>query len=145
MYFSTASNSYRAVNCDSNNYGVQNITYGLAAFPCRDCPGGMITNSSLPNSGAYWVVDTTSVTPLGGFTSPMACVTRAGFGYNGRVATKCPAGSYNAAGTYGTCRKCPYGLTTTNDAERQVSIDDCKLAPGFGFHDNVIQPCPIGE
>ena len=97
MYYSSATGKYVAVNCSTNNYGVANTSYGLAAYPCRDCPSGMQTSTSLPNSAAFKSDN--------GFTSPMACVTKAGFGYNGRMATQCPAGSYNAAGNYGTCTK----------------------------------------
>jgi len=141
MYFSAASSSYRAVNCETNQYGVANTTYGLAAFPCRDCPAGMQTSTSLTSSNAYYVSDGAGKQ---GFTSPMACVTKAGYGYNGRVATKCPAGSYNAAGNYGTCTKCAVGLSTQDNADSQVSSANCTLAIGYGFHDNAIVPCPVG-
>lgn len=141
MYFSAASNTYRAVNCDTNNYGVANITTGLAAYPCRDCPAGMMTSNSLAPSSNYYVSDSGKQ----GFTNPLACVTKAGYGYNGRVATKCPAGSYNAAGNYGTCTKCASGLSTVDDADNQVSASNCTLAVGYGFHDNAIVPCPVGE
>jgi hypothetical protein len=141
MYFSAATNAYRAVSCDTNNYGVANLTYGLAAFPCRDCPTGMETSkTATPSSGFYTVSSSGS-----GFTSPMACVTKQGFGYNGRVATQCPAGSYNAGGNYGTCTKCPVGRTTSTDPAKQATDADCYIAPGYGFHDSVIQPCPVGE
>ncbi len=97
MYFSAATGNFMAVNCSNNNYGVSNITYGLAAYPCRDCAQGMQTRADLPTSAAFLAPN--------GFTSPMACVTQKGFGYNGRVASKCPAGSYNNEGNYGTCTK----------------------------------------
>lgn len=138
MYFSAASNAYRAVNCDSNSYGVKDLTYGLAAFPCRDCPAGMETSTTAAPSSTFYTAGS-------GFTSPMACVTKAGYGYNGRVATKCPAGSYNAGGNYATCTKCAAGLTTADDASLQTTSSDCKLGPGYGFHNNAIVPCPIGE
>lgn len=141
MYFSAASNAYRGVNCDTNNYGVANTTYGLAAFPCRDCPSGMQTSTDLTNSNRYYVSDAGKQ----GFTSPMACVTQAGYGYNGRLATKCPAGSYNAAGNYNTCTKCIAGLTTADNATLQVTSADCGVAPGFGSYDGAIVPCPVGE
>ena len=41
MYFSPASNKYTAVNCETNNYGVANTTYGLTPAPCRTCPDGL--------------------------------------------------------------------------------------------------------
>lgn len=144
MYYSAASATYKGVNCDTNNYGVANKTYGLAAFPCRDCPAGMQTSTSLPNSALYWSTD--GATPVRqGFTSPMACVTKAGYGYNGRVANKCAAGSYNAAGNYGTCTQCAPGLSTPDDAASQVSASNCTVAKGYGFYDGAVQPCPVGE
>jgi hypothetical protein len=32
-----------------------------------------------------------------------------------------------------------------NDPSKQVSEADCTLAVGYGFHDNTIVPCPVGE
>lgn len=43
------------------------------------------------------------------------------------------------------CLLCAVGLSTPNDAASQVSIDNCTLAPGYGFYDDTIQPCPLGE
>jgi hypothetical protein len=37
LYFETLTKTWRVKNCDTNNYGVQNITYGLTPSPCRDC------------------------------------------------------------------------------------------------------------
>lgn len=132
---------FRALNCDNDSYGVSNTTYGLSSSPCRHCPSGMVTNISLPNSNAYWVVDGSAQ----GFTSPMACVTQAGYGYNGRVASRCPVGTYNPAGSYGTCTPCPAGLTTLDNAADQAEAAHCILAVGYGFHHNAIVPCPIGR
>jgi len=137
MYFSVATNAYRAVNCSSDNFGVANTTYGLAAYPCRDCPAGMQTSTSLPTSAAYYVSH--------GFTNPMACVTKPGYGYDGRVANKCPPGSYNAEGNYNTCTQCPTGLSTPDDAGSQVSEANCTLTVGYGFHGSTIMPCPMGK
>jgi hypothetical protein len=142
MYFSAATNTYYAVNCDSNSYGVANLTYGLAAHPCRDCPAGMQTSTDLPNSAAYYISHGDGVQ---GYTNPMACVTKAGHGYDGRTANRCPAGSYNPAGNYATCSPCVTGLSTPYDSDSQVSVDNCTLARGFGYHDNTIVPCPVGE
>jgi hypothetical protein len=136
MYFSPATTKYTAVNCESNNYGVANTTYGLAAYPCRDCPGGMQTMASAPSS---------TYKSDNGFTSPLACVTKAGFGYNGRVASQCPVGSYNAEGNYGTCTQCPAGYSTSSTAAQQVAQADCKVAAGYGFYNNAVIPCPVGE
>jgi hypothetical protein len=141
MYFSPASKQYSAVNCSNNSYGVANITYGLGAYPCRECPAGMQTSVSLPNSFAFYF----SEGDVAGFTNPMACVTKPGYGYNGRVATACPAGSYNDAGNYGTCTKCLAGFSTPANPEQQVSGANCAVAQGYGFHDGAIVPCPVGE
>jgi hypothetical protein len=137
MYFSPATTKYTAVNCESNNYGVANTTYGLAAYPCRTCPGGMQTMASLAPSSTYKSDN--------GFTSPLACVTKAGFGYNGRVASQCPVGAYNAEGNYGTCTQCPAGYSTSSTAAQQVAQADCKVAAGYGFYNNAVIPCPVGE
>lgn len=142
MYYSAVSHSYSAVNCDSNSHGVGSITAGLAANPCRVCPAGMHTCLDLPASAAYWASDGAGIQ---GFTSPMACVTKGGHGYNGFSAIKCPKGSYNAAGNYQPCSKCGAGLTTLDDAAAQVSQDNCTLAPGYGVYGNSILACPLGE
>lgn len=101
MFFSPASGLFRAVNCSSNNYGVASKTTGLAAYPCRACPAGMQTDIALFNSNAYKAAN--------GFHDPKACVTKVGFGYNGRIASQCRPDSYNAAGNYATCTQCPTG------------------------------------
>ena len=137
MYFSAATGKYSAVDCDTNNYGLADKTYGLAAYPCRDCPSGMQTSVSLENSNNYHADN--------GFTNPKACVTKAGYGYNGRVANKCPVGSYNAAGNYGTCTQCPVGKTTVDNADNQVTVSDCGIAKGYGYYNGAIIPCPVGE
>jgi hypothetical protein len=142
MFFSTATNSYRAVNCDTNSYGAANITFGLVSSPCRACPAGMVASTSLPGSAAFWASDGAGKQ---GFTSPMACLTRPGFGYNGRVAAKCPVGSYNTGGNQLPCTRCAEGLSTPDNATAQVSEANCTLAAGFGFHHGAILPCPVGE
>jgi len=145
MYYSPASQAFYASNCDFNNYGAPNITYGLSAFPCRDCSVGMVANTVYAGSAAYFRVDNNTSPARGGFVSPMACVTQPGFGYNGRTASKCPVGTYNPPGTLTSCAKCAFGLSTRDDAESQVSAGNCTLAAGFGFHSNSIVPCPIGK
>lgn len=142
MYFSAATNSYLAVNCDNNSYGVGNITGGLAANPCRECPIGMHTSRDIPANGAYWASDAAGKQ---GFTSPLACVTKPGFGFNGLSAVKCPVGYCNPPGNYQPCRRCPVGLSTPDDAASQVSQDNCTLGPGYGLHGNRIIECPVGE
>jgi hypothetical protein len=39
----------------------------------------------------------------GGFVSNLACVTQAGWGYNGRNSYKCAKGTYNGKDTYSDC------------------------------------------
>lgn len=145
MYLSSISNTFRAVNCDTDSYGVANITYGLSVLPCRACPGpGMQTSTLSPLSMQYWASD--GISGRQGFTHPLACVTKPGYGYQGRSANKCPVGSFNSGGSYDSCSPCPRpGLSTPDAASGQVSVDNCTLAPGYGFHDNAIVPCPIGE
>lgn len=125
-----------------HSYGVSQLTYGLAAHPCRDCPFGMQTSTTLPNSATYFATDSNGKQ---GFPNPMACVTKAGYGYNGRTANKCPKGSWNPPGNYNTCTECQTGLSTPDDTASQVSEDNCTLAVGYGYHDNTTVPCPIGE
>lgn len=79
LYYETLSQSWRAKNCDSNSYGVDKVTYGLSAFPCRGCPLNMVTSSNrtgFPNSASYFARDAASGAQ--GFTSPLACVNQAG-------------------------------------------------------------------
>lgn len=40
----------------------------------------------------------------GGFVSNLACVTQAGWGYNGRNSYKCEKGTYNGKDTLGDCK-----------------------------------------
>jgi hypothetical protein len=115
--------------------GVANKTYGLGGFACRQCPTNMQATQAL--SAAYSATN--------GFTDPLACVTKTGYGYNGRIATQCAIDSFNAAGNRMTCTKCPYGTRTNGTAANQGLDTDCGIAEGFGFHNSVIQPCPMGE
>lgn len=96
----------------------------------------MQTSRTLNASAAYATPD--------GYTDPQACVTKPGYGYDGRAANPCAAGSYNAAGNYGLCTQCPSGLTTSTIPEQQASMADCKMAPGYGLIDNVVQMCRAG-
>lgn len=144
IYYSASSNVFYARNCDVNSYGAAGELPGLTASPCRPCPEGTVTSLSYPTSAAYYETDTSVSPAAGGFTNPLACVTKPGFGYNGRVATRCQAGSWNPAGALDRCKRCSYGLTTPDDANSQVDASNCTLAPGFGFHDSAVVPCPIG-
>jgi hypothetical protein len=105
MFYSPDTKLFRAVNCQTNNYGVKEKTTGLAAYPCRACPAGMETDDQNIPSKSYLATN--------GFIDPKACVTKVGFGYNGRVATQCRPDSYNAAGNYGTCTQCPTGAANS--------------------------------
>lgn len=88
LLYASLSKTWRAQNCNKNNYGVSAITYGLTPAPCRDCPLNMVatTQASFVTSRRYLV---TNADGTGGFTSPFACVTTAGYGYSGRIAQKC--------------------------------------------------------
>jgi len=142
ILFSTASNSFRAVDCSANQYGLPNRTYGLSAYPCRTCPDGMTTSRVFAASAQYFEDYGNG---RGGFRSAAACITMPGFGYSGRAAVRCPVGTWNAPGAMGACTHCPYGLSTPDDPWGQMSEDNCTLAAGFGFHDNVVVPCPVGK
>lgn len=136
MLFTASTNSYRAVNCDSGrNYGASNTTYGLAASPCRDCPANMIT----PTSGDFYV----KVDGEGGSTSPLACKTEAGFGYNGRAAVACPKGTYSPGGTLEPCAACPNGKTTPSTGA--TSDAACVMLPGWGLYNDGTAMCPVGK
>jgi hypothetical protein len=79
----------------------------------------------------------------------MACVTKAGWGYNGRNSYKCDKGTYNDKDTYSNCKPCTFGLTTAGLAAG-VKQSDCGIAPGYGyeftaFYNTTIVECPIGE
>lgn len=149
LYYSTITGSWRARNCDSDSYGVSNITYGLTPAPCRDCPSGMtaVNNATtFPNSTQYYY-GANSALGAEGFISALACVTKAGFGYNGRIAQECDQGTYNAADTRSTCTPCSYGFTT-NGVGVGITEADCGPAAGFGYYNvsgtpNLV-PCPIG-
>jgi hypothetical protein len=104
----------------------------------------MVTSSdaaAYPNSASFFVDNKDGTR---GFVDPKACVTKAGFGYSSRSAEACPKGWYNQKDTWDICKICPYGSTTAGVGEG-VTVADCKLAPGFGFHSNQILACPVGE
>lgn len=145
-YYSAPTGLYSAANCDDGaSYGLPSLMYGLQPSPCRPCPAGMVTSRLLPNSARFWASDGGSP-PRQGFTDPLACVTQAGWGYDGIKSSPCRAGYWNAAGTYSTCTACPVGLSTPNGpaGTAQVSVDNCTIAPGYGFHDGVVRLCPKG-
>lgn len=102
----------------------------------------MTTNKVWANSQLYYINngDTTE-----GFFDARACVTKAGFGYNGRVAQQCDTGYYNAADKYSPCTFCGFGQTTKG-VGKGVTSADCGIAAGYGFDAvrSVIAPCPVG-
>jgi hypothetical protein len=110
----------------------------------------MVTSTNTttyPNSSSFFVTDV--ATSTSGFISALACVTKDGFGYNGRIAQQCDKGTYNTKDTRSTCTACDYGLTTP-DVGAGVTVADCGLAPGFGYVNNTgtgnsaVAPCPVG-
>lgn len=128
---------FRVVTCSSDNYGVTGTTYGVSAMPCRDCPTGMSTVGGNALSDLY--LDGTT----NGYYDGRACVTDAGYGYNGRVATKCQIGYWSAGGGNTTCTACDYGYTTV--AEGSDAAADCVMAAGFGSYSGVVRTCPTGS
>jgi hypothetical protein len=135
---------FQARNCDSNSYGVSKISYGRTVFPCRECANNMITSTdkiNFPNSASHFVDNGDGIR---GFVNVNACVTRAGFGYASRQSDMCAEGTYNDKDSYDICKPCPFG-TTTAGVGLGVTVDDCKLARGFGFHDGRIGNCPVGK
>jgi hypothetical protein len=138
LYPDQLNQTWRAVNCNSSNYGVANVTYGLAFRPCSLCFPGQVTSSNstlFPNSASFFARHPDG---SGGFVSGLACVNPPGYGFNGSAAEQCPKGSYNAADTYGNCTLCPgYPGFTTAGPGAGVTQSDCQN--GNGTH------CPIGE
>lgn len=84
----------------------------------------------------------------GGFVNPYACVTQAGYGYDGRVSQKCDKGYYNGKDTYAKCKSCGYALTTAGPGATKAT--ECGIEPGYGFgtthyFNRTLIKCPIGE
>jgi predicted RNA-binding Zn-ribbon protein involved in translation (DUF1610 family) len=147
LYYVVRSGSWRARNCISDNWGVNATTYNLTLMNCRNCPINMITSTNAatnPNSASYYVSNGDGT---GGFSSKWACVTRAGYGFNGTVGQgfsyPCALGSYNAGDNWNTCTSCGYGLTTAAQGAG-VTFANCGTAPGFGWNGSAIVQCPIG-
>jgi hypothetical protein len=101
MYYVTSATGfvYKARNCGAgsgavaNSYGVNaNQVFGLAQMPCKICPTGTEVTANAEKIALYRATK--------GFFNPLACVTKAGYGWDGRVATQCPKGWYNAADNY---------------------------------------------
>lgn len=136
---------YKARNCGAgtdnvaNSYGVYADTFGLAQTPCKLCPAGTVVDSDNPPSKGFLAAGQ-------GFYDPQACVTKPGYGYDGRVATLCPKGWYNAGNNYLACTQCGYGLTTgtPSDSALKTTADNCLAAAGFGEYYSKMQLCPAG-
>lgn len=97
-----------------------------------------INNATYSQSALYFTNSTDG--SAYGFTSPMACVTINGYGYNSRVAQACEKGFYNALNNREDCKSCSYGLTTAGVGEGFVE-GDCGIAPGFGYDGSTIREC----
>lgn len=136
---------YKAVWCDANTYGVAADKFGLEAAPCTACPNNMEAIKPASGPKAFFAYAAGATAGDGGFTDPKACLTKVGHGYDGRISYKCAPGWCNPGNNREACKQCPYGLTTSDIATQQASEANCGIAPGFGFHDNAIVPCPIGE
>lgn len=110
LYFETLTKTYRAKDCDSNSYGVSNVTYGLNPDPCRTCPDGTVASNmaAYSNSAQYFVRNSDGT---GGFNNVKACVTKpggpdrccsmglgVGLGFGGWGGIACVRGSYGAVG-----------------------------------------------
>lgn len=97
-----------------------------------------INNATYSQSALYWTNATDG--SAYGFTSPLACVTINGYGYNSRVAQACEKGYYNALNNREDCKPCGYGLTTAGVGLGFVE-GDCGIAPGFGYDGSTIREC----
>lgn len=154
--YQTTANTFYVVSCSGNNYGAVNASYGQGINPCRDCPNGMRTIAGANYSAISGLLsgptDHFRDAATGGFYDPRACLTLPGYGYNGRVATRCQQGYWNSGWNHDSCTKCPYGLTTKDPsaagfdvAQDQNELSDCHIAPGFGYEDGVVKVCPVGK
>jgi hypothetical protein len=144
------SGKFKAIWCDNNNYGAASQRFGLEAAPCTACPYNMVTikptGSPPASDGPPFYSDTDgNEGGDGGFVDPKACVTKVGYGYDGRISYKCPPGWFNEGNNRKACQQCPYGRTTLDNAAKQATETDCGIAPGFGWFEDAIVPCPIGE
>lgn len=115
--------------------GVASRTYGLAANPCKPCSTGL----EITSTSASGHTDPAS----GGIIDAAACVTKPGWGWDGRISTECPKGSWAVGGDLSPCTECGFGLTTVGTATNASA--SCLLAEGYGSVSGVLQLCPIGE
>jgi hypothetical protein len=91
MKYDPFTRKYSAMWCNRNNYGVAGDSvagttlqakFGLAPQPCRSCPINMVANVPDPTNAVAEYYHDKDGAPGGdgGFTSPLACVTKPGFG-----------------------------------------------------------------
>lgn len=143
LMYSSMTGAFRARNCEDNTYGVPTRFYGLTPYPCRPCPTGLVASNDsrqYPNSSAWWIDNGDGTR---GFFNVKACVTQPGYGYNSRIAQPCAAGTYNRHDTYLPCTACPTGLTTAGVGVG-ITIANCGMKAGYGFHNGAITLCPVG-
>lgn len=124
------------------NSSCADVTGSLSV--CLAGPTNMVTSKDgdYSNSAQFYIKQGDAE----GYTDVKACVTKDGYGYNGRNSQPCEAGTYNARNTYDTCKPCGFGLTTEG-VSKGITFASCGLAAGFGY-DAVLKavvPCPIGE
>lgn len=106
MYYVASGTSmvYKARNCGSgganlpNSYGVADKVYGLAQTPCKLCPAGTKADNDLADANT--LAGYQAIRAANGFFNPLACVTKPGYGWDGRVASLCPKGWYNVGNNY---------------------------------------------
>lgn len=78
LYVQTTSSTWLSRNCDRDNFGASNTTFGLTPSPCRPCPGNMVARrdtQAYPNSVRHFVRGTNG---SAGFVSERACVVQPG-------------------------------------------------------------------
>lgn len=63
---------------------------------------------------------------------------------SGRRGQKCDQGYYNPGNNYEACKACGFGFTTTGSGAGRTSAD-CITDKGYGFTNNRMGECPIGE
>ncbi|KAF8057265.1 hypothetical protein HT031_006073 [Scenedesmus sp. PABB004] len=132
---SSATPTYRAVNCTGNTFGALNRTYGLDAKPCTSCPAGTSTAAASPSLRSSF-----------GYISPDACAVPAGTGMTGAVALPCAKGTWNDGTTdpADRCKTCPTGTTTASSSS--TSSDSCNLlSAGYEYvSPSTIRACSAG-
>lgn len=58
---------------------------------------------------------------------------------------QCPVGTYNSGGNRDECTECPFGFSTEDNAQQQVTADHCLVAAGYEADANgTVRACPLG-